>query len=141
MASNSFEKVLLESPGSKEKLLDIWSILSPSGDWKEIEGTETVIRRIITNLLISKGSYMFDPEYGSNIFKFVYEPADSVTYEQLRSEINRVVMDNKGSVNVTSEVLFFKNQRGFRINIIVDTDNGRIKKIPLDINETLLREM
>lgn len=134
-----FERFFLESPGSVDRRLDIFSKLSSFGDWIELEGTETIIRRIITNLFIPKGTYVFDPEYGADIYKYIFEQADSITLGNLSEEIRRVVDQNKEDVDITHEVLFFRNKKGFRINIIINTDDGRVKKVPVDIDETLLR--
>jgi len=136
--SGGFERFFLESPGDKDSIPDIWSSLSSFGDWKFLEGTETIIRRIITNLFISRGSYVFDPELGSNIHKFIFEQADTITLNNITEEVRRVVDQNKGDVDITFNIQFFKNQKGFRINLLINT-NGRVKKVPLDINETLLR--
>ena len=137
--SLGIEEFLKSIPGTKDKNFDMGNTISPYGDWTKLEGVPVVIRRILNQLLISRGTYIFDPTYGESILRFLFEPVDAQTQTQIKATIDEVINQNKGSYNISSEVLYFKDKKGFRISIIIE-ENGVPKKISLDIDESLLRD-
>lgn len=124
---------------TENKIISMMNIIIPSGDWKQIEGVETIINGIISQLLIPKGSYIFDPEFGENILQFLFQPSDTATMQDVQRVVDAVIEQNRYNADITSEVLLFSNRKGFRINIIINT-NGSIKKIPINIDERLLKD-
>lgn len=139
MSSRGFEQFLYSIPNERERVFDVDNVISPSADWNKLEGTAVIIRRIISQLLIVKGTYMFDPLFGENILQFLFEPADGETQRRLNDVVTEVIEQNKENEDVTHEVLWFRTKKGFRINIIVKT-HGKLKKVPIDIDETLLKD-
>jgi phage baseplate assembly protein W len=135
----SLEKFLRNVSGNKDVETSMGNTFTPSGDWTRLLAIDVVITRIINQLMIVRGTYVFDPKYGENILRFLFEPADSVTHRQISETVQTVINQNKGKYNITNEVLFYKNKRGFQIFIIIDS-NGITKKIPITIDETMLKE-
>jgi phage baseplate assembly protein W len=42
-------------------------------------------------ILTQKGERLYDPEFGTNLLKFIFEPQDGYTFAQIEEEINTVV--------------------------------------------------
>ena len=126
-------------PYVRDKLFDIDNYSSATGDFITLEGTAVIIKRIMHQLLIKKGTYIFDPELGEDILQYLFEPLDTITYTNIQRTVNEVVNQNKGNVDVKGEVLAFPNKEGFRVNITVNSEN-KIKKVSIDVDESLLRE-
>jgi len=126
-------------PYVRDKLFDIDNYSSATGDFITLEGTAVIIKRIMHQLLIKKGTYIFDPELGEDILQYLFEPLDTITYTNIQRTVNEVVNQNKGNVDVKGEVLAFPNKKGFRVNITVNSEN-KIKKVSIDVDESLLRE-
>jgi len=126
-------------PYVRDKLFDIDNYSSATGDFIILEGTAVIIKRIMHQLLIKKGTYIFDPELGEDILQYLFEPLDTITYTNIQRTVNEVVNQNKGNVDVKGEVLAFPNKKGFRVNITVNSEN-KIKKVSIDVDESLLRE-
>ena len=139
MAKQGYEEFLLSVPGSKTDIYDMNNIISPTGDWARLQGTAVIIRRIISQLMIPKGNYVFDPLFGENIYQYIFEPADNETQRKLTLTIQEVIDQNKGDVDITHEILWFKNKKGFLVNILIKT-NGVVSTVPLEIDEHLLKD-
>ena len=133
------EKILREAPKARKDIYDMSTKISAYGDWDRLEGTAVIIQRVINQLLIKKGTYLFDPEFGEDLLQFLFEPADGSTLSQIDKVVAEVVAQNRGDTNMSHEVLWFRNKKGFRINISITTE-GKIKNVPIDIDESLLRE-
>jgi len=42
-------------------------------------------------ILTTKGQRLYNPEFGTNLLKFIFEPNDSLSFEDIKEEINFVV--------------------------------------------------
>lgn len=135
-----FEEFLLNVPGSKIITHDMAANIASSGDFERLEGTAVIINRIINQLLITKGTYFFDPLFGENIHRYLFEPVDNITLQEVSNLVSRVIEQNRQNANIAHEVLFYRDRKGFRINLIIKTD-GNICKFPLDIDESLLKDV
>lgn len=121
--------------GTGQSLVDFSDIVSPSGDFKKLSGIKVVINSLRNLLATPLGSYPFDPEYGSELYKQLFEPADEITAE----EIKHTVIDNARQfddrIEITNvDTAFFSNRKGFRISVTIkraDID----EKIDIDITE------
>lgn len=107
--------------GSRNVVSDYVSVVAPVGDFKRIEGIEVILNSWNNILITPKRSYIFDPEYGSNLYKLVFEPADNVTQEKIRQEVINSIQryDERATIKEVS-ISFLANQRGFQVNIDVE---------------------
>jgi hypothetical protein len=62
------------------------------------------------------------------------------TKNALERLISGVVNRNKNYANVTFQVFFFKNRRGFKINLNVEY-RGKRKEVPILIDEKLIKSI
>ena len=65
MAKNRSSQLLLARPSSYNNNLFLFQ------DFYE---EDAVIDSIVKELLIEEGSYIFDPEYGTNLLRYIFEP-------------------------------------------------------------------
>ena len=106
--------------GTRNVISDYISTIAPIGDFKRIDGIQVVLNSWNNILITPKRSYIFDPEYGSNLYKLVFEPADDITKEKIQNEVIETIQryDDRASIrNVT--INFLANQKGFQVNIDV----------------------
>lgn len=112
--------------GSESKLADYKSKISSIGDFQRIKNIEVILNSWNNILLTPRRTYMFDPEYGSNLYKLVFEPADDKTREQIIQEVVETLekYDDRATIEDV-RVLFTSNQKGFSIAIDVNYDGTR----------------
>jgi phage baseplate assembly protein W len=104
------------------KLTRFTENLDSSGDFLTLEDIDSVIDGIIKTLSIPRGSYIGDPEVGSEIYKYIYRPLDEDTLSDLETEImfsieqidnvvvqsvNAVALRNNKSIAVEIDIILF----------------------------------
>ena len=106
--------------GSDSKLGDYKSTIESKGDFKRIKGIEVIINSWNNILVTPKRSYMFDPEYGSNLYKMVFEPADDRTKQQIIQETVGSIRKYDDRAKISNiRVEFFPNLKGFTVALDV----------------------
>lgn len=125
-------------PGQNDEPRDIRPSLNQFGDFEEILGIDTVIENLRRMLLTPRGTYPFDPEFGSDIYKFIFEPADLVTKEEIEYEVSSLISYLRyPKTKITYKVIFFNDSKGFRLDFDIKY-NGEHKKSTVVLDETLL---
>lgn len=109
--------------GSNSKLADYTTKVSASGDFKRITDIVVLINSWNNILITPRRTYMFDPEYGSDLYKMVFEPADQDTVNKVISEVTETLLryDDRASVQ-NVEVNFYKNKKGFSVGVDIYYD-------------------
>ena len=109
--------------GSGSKMGDYKSTISSKGDFKRIQGIEVIINSWNNILVTPKRSYMFDPEYGSNLYKMVFEPTDEKTKQQIIQETVGSIRKYDDRAQISNiKVEFFPNLKGFTVALDVSYD-------------------
>jgi phage baseplate assembly protein W len=86
-------------------------------------------------LMTPRGSMDHDPEFGSDLYLYIFEPADSVTQESIKNEIYRAITTYDDRANIDEiNVAFFKNKKGFNISIIANYE-GDHSEMSLTMDE------
>jgi len=107
--------------GSKTKVSDYQCSLTASGEFKRISGLEVILNSWNNILLTPRGSYDHDPEYGSDLYKYIFEPADEETMEGITNEIKTVLETYDSRAKPTTiNIQFLKDKKGFSIDIFVE---------------------
>ena len=137
--SYTIDKFLKNIPGNRDRLKDVISNIDFRGDWVKIYDVDVVLKHLIVALLIPKRTYVFDPEYGSAIYKYLFEPADTITLDALTNEVNEVVsgVSTQPGTTITHDVLFFRNKRGFRIEMTVQHKKTK-RTMNVDLDDSIL---
>jgi len=63
---------------------------SPEGFYFKLNSTNTdAIRSDLLHLLLTnKGERLYMPDFGSDLKKYIFEPNDSITHEQIKDNLN-----------------------------------------------------
>jgi phage baseplate assembly protein W len=110
-----FKKTVVGASGT---IADYTTKIISSGDFRRIRDLEVIINSWNNILLTPRGSYVFDPEYGSNMYRLVFQPADERTVEEIRREVELSLIryDDRAAINDIS-ISFFRNLKGFNVSI------------------------
>ena len=75
-----------------------------------------------TNILVTpKRTYQYDPEYGSDLYKLVFEPADEATEEQIIQEtIETLRTYDPRAIVQNVDVTFIPSRKGFNVAIEIE---------------------
>lgn len=118
--------------GSNSKLADYTSRVAATGDFKRIRNIEVLISSWNNILITPRRTYQFDPNYGSNLYKMVFEPADDVTVEKVVEEVTSTLLryDDRASIEEVT-VTFFRNQKGFSvaIDVVYEGETGQLEVV------------
>jgi phage baseplate assembly protein W len=119
--ANILDKFNFTAVGSSGRIVDYTSRISPSGDFSKIFDLDAIITSWKNILSTPKGSMDHDPEFGSNLYLFLFEPADSNTKEAIKNDIiqSLATYDDRAKIEKIDTV-FLRNKKGFNINIVVD---------------------
>jgi len=122
--------------GSNSKLADYTSKVSVRGDFKRISSIEVLISSWNNILMTPRRTYQFDPEYGSNLYKMVFEPADQVTVNKVVEEVTSTLLKYDDRADIENvNVTFFKNLKGFSVAIDVNYQ-GETGQLEIIIDES-----
>jgi len=110
--------------GSDSKIADYQANVASSGDFKRIEDLQVILSSWNNILITPKRSYQFDPEYGSDIYKLVFEPADDTTLERIKEEVVDTLLtyDDRATIE-NIEVTLLPNRKGYSLAIDVKYEN------------------
>ena len=121
--------------GSDSKLADYQAVISSVGDFRRIKNLEVILSSWNNILITPRRSYQFDPEYGSDIYKLIFEPADNDTLERIKTEVVETLLryDNRATIE-NVEVNLLSNRKGFNISIDVKYE-GKTGQLEVVIDE------
>jgi len=112
--------------GSEGRLADYIPKIIAKGDFKRITDLQVILNSWNNILMTPKGSYVLDPEYGSNIYKYVFEPVDAKTVEGIQKETVGVLRlyDSRARI-VDVSVARLQNRKGYSIEIVAEYNGAR----------------
>jgi phage baseplate assembly protein W len=127
-----------ENIGGKSKLGDFIPVISSNGDFNKISDISVILNSWSNILSTNIGSYTNNPEYGSELYKLIFEPADTKTIDKIKNEIKIRLQkyDNRALIK-NIKVIFFSNMKGFLVEIEVSY-KGEIGKIKLPFTDSQL---
>jgi len=110
--------------GNQGKDLDYKARITSTGDFERIEQLDTILNSWNNILNIPRGTYDHDPNFGSNLYKYIFDPADKRTISKIKAEIERSLSeyDNRAKI-ISIDVKFLSNLKGFNISILVEYQN------------------
>lgn len=115
--------------GSDGKIYDYLAKITASGDFKRVSDLNVIITSWNNILLTPKRTYLFDPDYGSDLHKLIFDPVDDSTVERIKTELvdTLTYYDNRATIE-DIEVILKGNGKGFQLNITVvyEGDKGEL---------------
>ena len=107
--------------GSKGKIADYTSTISSKGDFKRVVDINAIILSWNNILLTPTRSYDWDPEFGCDLYKMIFEPADDLTIEKIKDEIiNKLQRYDDRATIADIDVVFLSNMKGLSIKLNVE---------------------
>lgn len=139
MAGNILERFQKNSVGSAGRLIDYTPVISSSGNFTILYDIDAILNSWNNILITPRGSMDHDPEYGSTLYLYLFEPADQFTEEAIKNEIIRAIStyDNRAIMKEITTT-FYNNMKGFNVSIIVDYQ-GFKTNLKVSIHEGTLR--
>ena len=134
--ANILNRFFDEVIGSSTKIRDYVSMISARGDFKRIEDLQVILTSWNTILLTPRRTYILDPEFGSDLYKYVFDPADDETIESIKAEvIDRISLyDDRAAIeDVTVGIL--RGGKGYEINIAANYD-GLKGSLTVQVDDT-----
>lgn len=66
---------------------------SPNGFFLNLNSTDAeAIKSDLMHLLLTrKGQRLYNPDFGTNLLKYIFEPNDTLTFEALRDEVTNTI--------------------------------------------------
>jgi len=123
--------------GSSGKIADYIARISAKGDFSRVTNLQAILASWNNILLTPLRSYTFEPDYGSELFKYVFEPADFDTLENIKNEVEYRLSSYDDRATVENiDVKFISDRKGFVINVLVDYD-GEQGELSLMLDEAL----
>lgn len=116
--ANILERFTNEVRGSDVQPHDFIPYISSIGDFKRIRDIDVILNSWNNILLTPLGSYIADPNFGSNLYRLIFEPADSGTVEAIKTEVQTRIenYDTRGEIlNIT--VVLLPNGKGYNVNL------------------------
>jgi len=129
--ANLLDRFKMQVIGSEDRLYDYLSLISSGGDFKRVQDINVILNSWNNILLTPRGTYLHDPNFGSDIYKYVFEPVDDTTVEGIKLEVAARIQiyDNRASIE-SIDVILHPNGRRFDVIIYA---NYQGKKGTLDV--------
>ena len=141
MSNNSIDEFFSRVPGSKTDLKSMENFISNQGDFTQIKNIDVILRSLMNLIMTVKGTYLFDPEYGTNIVKYIFEPVDEITKDSILQDISASVSRYEGRSSSTFDIKFLKGDiKGFVLDVNVSYQ-GEKKEISIRVDESLLKSI
>jgi len=123
--------------GSKGTISDFIPYISSVGDFRRVSGLETILNSWTNILLTPTRSYDHDPEYGCDLYKMVFEPADETTSNKIKHEIESKLTEYDDRANINElDIIFLDNMKGFNVVINLNYE-GEDAELEVTISESL----
>lgn len=128
--------------GSDTAIFDFLPKITASGEFKRVRDIDVIITSWNNILLTPRRTYINDPEYGSDLHKMIFEPADDTTTERIKDEIERSIgyYDDRAIITDIT-VTLMSNGKGFSVDISVEYegDEGTLS-VKFDDSTVLAQE-
>ena len=107
-------------------------------DFERITDINTILNSWNNILLTPKGTYPFDPEYGSNLYKLIFEPLDDRTVEQIEREVVYTInrYDDRAEIEAVNITYLKGSEKGFNVDLEVNY-NGETGNLSVALTERL----
>ena len=102
MDSNLEKEFETQNIGTAGQVKDIVPLIDVNGDFKVVYGKDAIIAQVRNLLMTPLGSYPFDPEYGSLLYKQLFELMTPATEEQIFYEVTTRIEKYIDGVQVES---------------------------------------
>jgi phage baseplate assembly protein W len=116
--ANILQRFVKSTRGTDVQPHDYIPYISSIGDFKRIRNIDVILNSWNNILLTPLGSYIADPEFGSDLYKLIFEPADSGTVDAIKQEVQTRIenYDARGEI-LDIVVVLLPNGKGYNVNL------------------------
>lgn len=124
--ANLLNRFFKDVIGSENTIRDYLAKISSRGDFKRIENLAVILSSWNNILLTPRRTYVNDPDFGSDLYKYVFEPADENTISAIRDEvIQRISLYDDRAVLEDVEIQLMSSGKGYNIIITAEYEGQR----------------
>jgi len=124
--------------GKRNTAIDFIEIIDRTGDFKKLTGINVYVKSYRNMLMTPLGTYIFDPTYGSLLYKKIFEIYDEITKEDIIYEVQERIKQYDPRVTITKvDVKFFSDTKGFYISAEIERD-GQTGQLDIIFNDNNL---
>jgi len=116
-------------------LVTFVSRFAPYGDFQKARNADAIADVIANRLTIIRGTYVQDPELGTEIHKYVFEHTLEDLKDLLTDEVRRTLHDIEHTEIVDVVVDFSRDYHSAIIYVIVQIEEEYMKKITLHVTK------
>lgn len=139
--ANLLDKFQKSVVGSRGKISDYGNSISPRGDFKRVTGINVILMSWTNILLTPKNTYDHDPQFGSDLYNYIFEPADKETISVIKDIIKADLMTYDDRAKISNiDVKFLRDRKGFNVNITVNYQ-GETGELSATIDESTYLNM
>jgi phage baseplate assembly protein W len=116
---NRYKNQLVKTAGNRSyDYIDVISKVDVTGDFKRVYDVETIINSWSNILMTPTKTYIFDPDYGSDIYKYIYEPQDNVSLLGIEKETKEKLIKYDSRAKITRvDITYLTDTKGFAVDI------------------------
>lgn len=108
------------------------------GDYDEIHDEQVILQNIVHILSTPRGKRVKDCSFGCDLYKYIFEPLDDVTAEQIRSEIISAIEEQEERARVAAVYINeFTDAKGFEVEVHIVLPSGRKEKVSVPLTEEM----
>jgi phage baseplate assembly protein W len=121
--------------GKSDEIYDYNFVIGGTGDLTRLSGINVLINSLRNLLLTPLGHYPFDPEYGSLLYKKLFEPSDKITQQSIEYEIKIRVQRYDDRIKIqTVQFTWSKDRKTVSVSVVI-LRNGVTGKIDVTLSD------
>ena len=133
--ANLIDRFKHQVTGSSGKIFDYLPTIDPSGDFKRISDIDVLVNSYSIILSTSNHTYDHDPEFGCDLHRFIFEPADMITRMEIDNVIRNQLMMLEPRAKLKSfDIATYSNGKGFLLTVVLSY-NGQDKELNVPITQ------
>ena len=107
--------------GSDDRIRDYLPKIEAKGDFQSTVDLNVIINSWRNILLTPRRNYPHDPEYGSDLYKIIFDPLDEITIQRIEDEVYTTIQryDNRAFID-NVDIKYLKLEKGVSLDIYVD---------------------
>ena len=139
--ANLLSRFNKEVIGSDNNIYDYLPKITAKGDFKRVKDIDVIITSWNNILMTPRRTYLFNPDYGSDLHLILFDPVDDTTIERIKTEVETRLRENDDRATIQEiEVLLNANGKGYTVNVFVEYD-GEVKSLSVKFDDsTVIRQ-
>lgn len=119
--ANLLKRFNKEVIGSDDRIYDYLPKITASGNFKRVNNLNVIINSWNNILTTRRGTYLFDPRYGSNLPELIFDPVDDTTVDRIKTEVETqlTLYDNRAIIT-DIQVRVLPQGKGFTVDVFAE---------------------